>query len=155
MKSLMNRYQIDPDAAELNMIRGIEGYTLIIPLLPRNASKQRFAVGYYNGENQIENIKVMSLETDNEIFKIIFSDYKESINISGVYKNGLYIKTIVENKTDNLTIQKSFQECIEEGFEELPWALQLICAASCAAIWTGAGLAACAGCLAGLGIFCD
>ena len=47
-----------------------------------------------------------------------------------------------------------FIECLDRKYKELPNILKAICYTACAAVWTGVGLAACAGCLAGLGINC-
>lgn len=155
IKDLMAKYHLEFDSAQLNIFKGLLGYTLMIPVAPTDVKKGDYVVAYYDGQNKIKNIKVMTLYGVDDTFKITFSDSKGMEKVTGVYKNGNYVGTIKENIAGQVTIQKSLTQCLDEGFKNLPWALQIFCVAACGAIWTGVGLAACAGCLTGLGISCD
>ncbi|OXT15136.1 hypothetical protein B9K06_22780 [Bacillus sp. OG2] len=150
VKELTGRYPVDFNKGSLNLYKGIGGFSLVFPIPFQN----KFLVAYYDETSHLANLKLMAIETKDNKFELSFSTVDETQTVKGIYEDGEYIRTEILNDSDKITVQAAWVDCLQEGFESLPWALKALCSAACAAVWTGVGLAACAGCLTGVGITC-
>ncbi|PWW38074.1 MULTISPECIES: hypothetical protein [Paenibacillus] len=154
--ALTAKYSIDMSQAEWHYYKGIPTKNLLIPIQETTANVNKFIAVYYDERQFIKNIKVMSIEKTQDGFTLAFSDAEEKREVKGIYKNDQYIETQVNGQAvvKGEVTTMGLQDCLQAGFEGLPLWLKSFCAVACGAVWTGAGLAACAGCLVGLGIDC-
>ncbi|AKG03394.1 hypothetical protein AAV35_000410 [Salimicrobium jeotgali] len=149
VQKVLETNNVDFEKGVINLYKGIAGFNVMFPIPFTNA----YLVAYFNEKVQFVNVKVMKLKPNESQLEISFKDVNTGVEAKGIYQNGKYIRTEIVNDSDQVYTE-GLTQCVEEGFESLPFALKAFCSAACTAIWTGAGAAACAGCLAGLGIHC-
>ncbi|MGG2057909.1 hypothetical protein [Priestia megaterium] len=150
---ISKKYTVDFQNATLNIYKGLTGSALTIPIQEDKANEGKAVVVYFTETNEVNSIQIITLQTTTDGFNLTFSSADESLEITGIFENDEYIETVVNDKSEIHSSQTRTQ-CIDAAFKRLPYALQAVCFAACAAILTAPGLAACAGCLVGLGIHC-
>ncbi|WP_366291697.1 hypothetical protein [Paenibacillus sp. AN1007] len=156
-KELAAKYSLKLNEAEWHYFRGIATKTLLIPIYQETGTVNKFVAVYYDVQQIIKKIKVMTIEKIEHGFSLAFSNAEETHEVKGVYQYNQYVETQVNGLPVPVEgqITANFDlSCLQTGFEGLPLWLKAFCSVACGAIWTGAGAAACAGCLVGLGIDC-
>lgn len=149
VKKTLKSYSVDFDKGVMNLFKGISGFNIMFPTPHENT----FLVVYFDEKVEVSSVKVMEMKSNEGQLEISFKDIKSDVEVKGIFQGGEYIRTEVVGNSGQVQAQ-GLQQCLQEGFESLPLALRAFCMAACGAVWTGVGLAACAGCLTGLGIHC-
>jgi endonuclease III-like uncharacterized protein len=134
--------------AQLTHYKGVGGSSVVIPYVE---DSNKFVVAYYTETFDLKSVKVMELKAEGDRMDISFANVEETYKMVATFENGKYVTTKTYGEA---IISQGFVDCLQDGYESLPDWLQTVCFIACGAIWTGAGAAACAGCLAGLGIHC-
>ncbi|MED3922724.1 hypothetical protein P4644_23835 [Priestia aryabhattai] len=151
-QKVLKKFELDLDNISLNVFKEISGYAMNIPVLGNDTNSQKYIAIYFTSTNLVKSIKIMTLFAKDKDFSLTFANVEESIQVTGMFQDGEYLETTISNT--NEVQATGFTDCLERGFNNLPYALRAVCFASCAAVGTGVGAAACAGCLVGLGIHC-
>ncbi|MFE6074717.1 hypothetical protein ACFVQB_09600 [Paenibacillus sp. NPDC057886] len=155
--ALAAKYTLVMGEAEWHYFKGIPTKNLLIPIQQETENVNKFIAVYYDEQQFIKKVKIMSIEKIQNGFSLAFSDAEEKREVKGIYKHNKYIETQVNGQAvvvQGEVTTMGLQDCLQAGFEGLPLWLKSFCVVACGAVWTGAGLAACAGCLVGLGIDC-
>ncbi|WP_182813517.1 hypothetical protein [Bacillus sp. ME78] len=148
INKIAEKHQLNFQQAQITHYKQIGGSSVVIPLLDEENS---FVVAYYDEKFNIKDIKLMGIKLEGNDLELSFADAEETFKTISTIKDGKFVKTAVEGEA---VIEQGLVDCVERGFNSLPDWLQWSCRIACGAFWTPAGAAACAGCLAGLGIKC-
>lgn len=150
VQEVSKNYKLDYNNAQITHYKEIGGTSVIIPIVNNN---EKFVVAYYTDKFELNSVKIMELKTEDQKLYISFANTEETYKIVATIENGDLVKREVQGD-EVMALKESFLDCLERSFNGLPDWLRWGCYVACGAIWTGAGAAACAGCLAGLGIKC-
>lgn len=150
VKKVAKSHSVDFGKGILNLYKGLPGFNVLFPIPFTNS----YLVVGFNEKTEIDKVNILKMEAKGSQLEISFTNTKTDVEVKGIYQDGEYVRAELVNSPDGITIQNSFMRCVEEGFNRLPHAMKVFCGASCAAIWTLVGSAACAGCIAGAGITC-
>ncbi|EDZ48797.1 MULTISPECIES: hypothetical protein [Bacillus cereus group] len=148
INKIAEKHQLNFQQAQITHYKEIGGSSVVIPLLDGENS---FVVAYYDEKFNLKDIKLMGIKLEGNDLELSFADAEETFKTISTIKDGKFVKTAVEGEA---VIEQGLVDCVERGFNSLPDWLQWSCKIACTAFWTPAGAAACAGCLAGLGIKC-
>ncbi|WP_025029034.1 hypothetical protein [Caldalkalibacillus mannanilyticus] len=167
VSELKNEYKIDFFSASKNSFGDKNQYAILIPMYNKvketDTHNEEYLLFYVtNGElGNSFILTIASDEYDENTGYISFSDIERKSNITGVFKDGDFVKTLVNGEELNENTNKEIVmgnetliECLERLFHTLPNWAKIACGSACAAFWTPIGATICAGCLVGLGISC-